>query len=113
MKTVLTSETMADWYAGFLEEDLPTNLHHPVRVTDPEDGQGAHLHGLNLYRVHALRHMLELAQGGIPDSADPDLHREAIERAIARHTQAGVAAMQATGWMAEHWLAAYAVLAFR
>jgi hypothetical protein len=113
MKTVLTSETMADWYAGFLEEDLPTNLLHPVRVTDPEDGQGAHLHGLNLYRVHALRHMLELAQGGIPDSADPDLHREAIERAIARHTQAGVAAMQATGWMAEHWLAAYAVLAFR
>lgn len=113
MKMVLAAERFAEWFEKFLEEGLPSNLLHPVRVTDPEDGQGAHLHGLNLYRVHALRHVLELAAAGIPESLDPDLQRSVIEQAILRHTEAGVEALRAEGWMAEHWLAAYGVLAFR
>ncbi len=33
--------------------------------------------------------------------------------AIERHRAAGEAALTAQGWMSEHWLAAYGVLAFR
>lgn len=113
MKMAFDASSIAEWFGQFLEEGLPSNLLYPVRVTDPEDGQGAHLHGLNLYRVHALRHILELAAAGIPESVDPDLHRTSIEQAILRHTEAGVEALRAEGWMAEHWLAAYGVLAFR
>ena len=105
MKMLRTPHAFGQWYAGFLPEGLPPNLLQPVRVTDPEDGQGAHLHGLNLYRVHALVRLGDLA-------AD-DSGRAAVDRALARHGEAGAAAMRETGWMAEHWLAAYAVLAFR
>jgi hypothetical protein len=113
MKTLFAPEPMAEWYEEFFEEGLPSNLLYPVKVTDPQDGQGAHLHGLNLYRVHALRHVLELARAGIPESADPELHCEVLEMAISRHAQAGAEGMRETGWMSEHWLAAYAVLALR
>jgi Protein of unknown function (DUF2891) len=105
MKTLRTPHAFAAWCARFLPDGLPANLLHPVRVTDPADGQGAHLHGLNLYRVHALVRLDELAKD--------DARRAALDEALARHVEAGAAAMRETGWMAEHWLAAYAVLAFR
>jgi hypothetical protein len=74
---------------------VPANLERPAVVTDPQDGQGAHLHGLNLYRLHALRQLPQAA---------PD--------AVERHRAAGEEALTVDGWMAEHWLAAYGVLAF-
>jgi hypothetical protein len=105
MKSLRTPDAFEQWHARFLPDGLPSNLLHPVRVTDPEDGQGAHLHGLNLYRVHALVRLGDLARD------EPE--RAALEQALARHVEAGALAMRETGWMAEHWLAAYAVLAFR
>ncbi len=79
-------------------------LSEPARVTDAGDGQGAHLHGLNLYSVHAFRRLAECV--------DPS-EQDAFAAALDRHITAGLEALRAPGWMSEHWLAAYGVLAFR
>jgi len=67
---VLDSSDFGPWWAGFAPAEFPERFLTPAIVTDPQDGQGAHLH-----------------------AADDALSDE--------------------GWMAEHWLGAYAVLAFR
>ncbi len=92
----------AQWWASYAPEGLPANLAHPAVVTDPDDGQGAHLHGLNLYRVHALRRLVPLV---------PRAQRAAFESALTAHASAGAAALADRGWMSEHWLTAFAVLA--
>jgi hypothetical protein len=96
MKALLDPPAFDAWYRRFNGAVVPANLQRPAIVTDPGDGQGAHLHGLNLYRIHALRQL-------------PQAAPEAVER----HRAAGEAALVAEGWMSEHWLAAYGVLAFR
>lgn len=105
MYELLESESFDRWFQGFTGGVIPPQVLHPAEVTDPEDGQGAHLHGLNLYRVHALDRLL-------PVLPDPE-HAAVVREAAMRHVEAGAAALQAEGWMAEHWLAAYGVLAFR
>ena len=96
MRELLTAADVDVWFQRFNGARVPANLERPVEVTDPEDGQGAHLHGLNLYRIHALRQLPQVA----PDAVDQ-------LRAAAE------AALTSKGWMSEHWLAAYGVLAFR
>jgi hypothetical protein len=96
MRDLLDTAAFDAWYARFNGGCVPVNLEYPAVVTDPQDGQGAHLHGLNLYRIHALRQLPQAA---------PD--------AVERHRAAGEEALTAEGWMSEHWLAAYGVLAFR
>jgi hypothetical protein len=106
MADLLTRESFDEWLEVFLgDEWLSHNLLRPAQVTDADDGQGAHLHGLNLYRVHALRVLAQRKQS--EDQA------WLIQHAIEAHTTAGTEALSAEGWMAEHWLAAYGVLAFR
>lgn len=105
MESLLDRERFTPWYRQFNGGRPPAELARPAEVTDPEDGQGAHLHGLNLYRVHGFRRLLAVAT-----AAD---EREFLEQAIEAHAEAGLAALTAEGWMAEHWLAAYGVLAFR
>jgi hypothetical protein len=95
MRDLLDPAAFAEWFARFNGGCVPANLERPAVVTDPQDGQGAHLHGLNLYRLHALRQLPQAA---------PD--------AVERHRAAGEEALTVDGWMAEHWLAAYGVLAF-
>ena len=103
MREVLDPDEFVEWFELFSEEGVPTNLSLPAVVTDDDDGQGAHLHGLNLYRIHALRILRD-------DASGTDL--EYIDAAIRRHTAPAAAALTAKGWMSEHWLAAYGVLAF-
>jgi Protein of unknown function (DUF2891) len=103
MRDLLTPEAFADWYAGFLPDGrLAENLLRPAVVDDGDDGQGAHLHGLNLYRAHALR----LLAGTSADGAS-------LPEAAEAHWAAAAGAVASGNWMQEHWLAAYAVLASR
>jgi hypothetical protein len=105
MKVLVTPESFDEWYEGFLEEGLPDNLMYPARVTDPTDGQGAHLYGLNLYRAHALLRLSDLAID--------ELERRVMDLAVMRHVDAAADGLRDQGWMTQHWLAAYAVLALR
>ncbi len=102
MTAVLPPEEFAAWFSAFLPT-LPPALLVPATVTDPLDGQGAHLHGLNLYRAFAFFRLV-----GHLDPTDP---RVAPMRAAAStHADAALPAVTGSGYMAEHWLAAYAVL---
>jgi hypothetical protein len=92
MRSLLLTPDFEQWWTAFNGRTVPAHLAEPALVTDATDGQGAHLLGLNLYRVHALRRL-----GAEPSDA---LLAAADEALTAR------------GWMAEHWLAAYGVLAF-
>jgi hypothetical protein len=81
----------------------PATLFTPATVTDPSDGQIAHLHGLNLHRAwcwHRLAHALPAGDDRIP----------AILDAARTHTHASLP--QATGgaYAVEHFLAYYALL---
>jgi hypothetical protein len=95
-----------EWLTRFLPglaSGKPAALFTPAEVTDPGDGQGAHLHGLNLYRAYAFGLLADALPAG--DERAPVL-REARER----HAAASLPAITGAGWMVEHWLAAYAVL---
>jgi hypothetical protein len=106
MSELLEPQPFAEWLAAFLpglREGAPAAIFEPVAVTDPTDGQGAHLHGLNLYRAHAFD---RLAKRLPSDDARQDVLREASRR----HAGASLPAVSGSDWMVEHWLAAYAVL---
>lgn len=100
----------ADRFAGWLGEFLPElsnrrpgALFTPAVVTDPTDGQGAHLHGLNLHRAYGFGLLARL----LPDG---DSRRAPLLQARDAHAAASLPAIVGGGWMTEHWLATYAVL---
>lgn len=96
----------AAWLDGFLPDLgrlLPANLFAPVTVTDPTDGQLAHLAGLNLSRAAAFVVLAERLGGD-------DGRHEPLLVAAARHASASLDATRGTDYMLEHWLVAYAVL---
>ena len=106
LAAVLPVNSFRGWLTGFLPglaASEPLSLFRPAAVTDPEDGQGAHLHGLNLYRAYAFG----LLAGLLP--AD-DERVPVLLAARDRHAAASRPAIAGSGWMLEHWLAAYAVL---
>jgi hypothetical protein len=105
MAELLLPDSFGQWTEDFVgAPGLGGNLFVPALVTDGDDGQGAHLHGLNLYRAHAFRYLAR-RQGG-----DVAL---AFEDVADRHLEASLPAVTGSNWMQEHWLAAYAVLALR
>ena len=104
MSEVLESSDFGPWWAGFAPAKFPEGFLAPAIVSDPLDGQGAHLHGLNLYRIRGLRRLLPYASSA---------QRRLFEVSLRAHEQAADDALSDEGWMAEHWLGAYAVLAFR
>ena len=81
----------------------PATLFTPAVVSDPADGQIAHLHGLNASRAWCWRRIAESLPAGDP--------RVGPAVAAAR-THAGAALPHVVGddYNVEHWLAAYAVL---
>ena len=106
MSELLAPERFAGWLAAFLPglgAGAPATLFEPVAVTDPTDGQGAHLHGLNLYRAHAL----DVLAARLPAGGSA---AEVLHAASRRHAAASLPAVSGSDWMVEHWLAAYAVL---
>lgn len=106
LAAVLPAAAFSGWLADFLPGlavGEPAGLFLPAEVTDPRDGQGAHLHGLNLYRAHVFGLLAELLPGDDPRVA-------VLQAARERHAAASLPAISGAGWMVEHWLAAYAVL---
>jgi hypothetical protein len=100
------AEEFPEWLSRFLPrlaDGRPESLLTPALVTDPTDGQGAHLHGLNLYRAYGFGLL-----AGRLDADDPRV--DVLLAARARHAAASLPAVVGEGWMVEHWLACYAVL---
>src|SRR5579884_710263 len=91
-----------DWFDAFLPR-LPQTLLTPAIVSDPTDGQIAHLHGLNLSRASCWRRIAD----ALPDD---DARRETIDDAIERHADAAMPHVVGSHYNVEHWLAAYATL---
>jgi hypothetical protein len=104
MSEVLDSAEFGPWWARFAPAEFPQTFLTPALVADPDDGHGAHLHGLNLYRIRGLRRLLPFANAS---------QRKVFDVSLRAHEQAADAALSDQAWMAEHWLGAYAVLAFR
>jgi hypothetical protein len=98
VRRVLAPAEFAAWFDAFLPE-IPL---HQEMVTDPTDGQLAHLDGLNLSRAW----MLEGIAAGLP----PDHKRRRAIREMARkHREAGLASVTGEHYEGGHWLASFAV----
>ena len=104
MSRILPVDTFPAWLEAFLPGlGSSTPIVTPVEVSDPSDGQIAHLAGLNLSRAASM-----VAIASRLDDADP---RQAhlVEMATL-HADASLDAATGSDYMLEHWLAAYATL---
>ena len=107
MSRLLAQPEFADWLAAFLPgiaDGDPVTLFTPAVVTDPSDGQIAHLHGLNASRAYCFRRIAE----SLPES---DVRIGPALAAARTHLDAALPHVIGDDYMVEHWLAAYAVLA--
>ena len=106
MASLLPVEDFSRWLSRFLPgivDSLPAPLFTPAEVTNPADGQGAHLHGLNLSRAWCWRRLAETLPGDDPRVV-------ACEDAALRHADAGLEDAATGPYMVTHWVPAYAVL---
>ena len=106
MTKVLPPDDFAEWLGVFLpgiERGDPAALFTPAVVSDPTDGQIAHLHGLNASRAWCWRRLA----ASLPDG-DPRI--AAALRTARVHARAVLPHVVGEDYMVEHWLAAYAVL---
>lgn len=101
MRKLMNPETFPLWIEGFLPA-AGSSWMTPAFISDPTDGQIAHLHGLNLSRAWALG---ELA------AALPDRREELLAMRVA-HMDASLDAVAGSHYMVEHWVVAYALLLF-
>lgn len=107
MIEVCDGDAFVAWLGDFLPglaSGPPDNLAMPVEVSDPSDGQIAHLHGLNLHRAYGWT---RLAATLTPE----DTRRGPLEAAAQRHLDASLPVVCGADYVVEHWLAAYAILA--
>ena len=89
-------------FAAWLDTFLPTIPLQPEKVTDPTDGQLAHLDGLNLSRAWMLE--------GIAAALPADNKRKASIADLARrHREAGLASVTGEHYEGGHWLGSFAV----
>ena len=93
MRRVLPAREFAGWFNRFLPK---INL-RPAIVTDPTDGQLAHLDGLNLSRAWML------------EGIDSVLHRPDLAQLAATHREAGVKAVSGAHYEGAHWLGTFAM----
>jgi len=106
MSRVLDPAAFAGWLDRFLPglgDGHPKSLFEPAEVSDPTDGQIAHLHGLNLYRAYAFQLLAQTL-------GDGDTRGSMMRDAAARHAAASLPAVSGGDYVVEHWLACYAVL---
>jgi len=105
MGRLLSPTAYPTWLGRFLpglDAGEPGSLFAPAVVSDASDGQIAHLHGLNLSRGWAMAAVAER----VPSAATARL----LLDGAARHAEAALPHVAGSGYMVEHWLAAYAVL---
>ncbi|HEV2529623.1 MAG TPA: DUF2891 domain-containing protein [Thermomicrobiales bacterium] len=103
---IFPDDRFAAWLTAFLPalgDALPPALAHPVTVDDPTDGQGGHLHGLNLSRAWTMRRIAAALPPG-------DHRRSPLERAAGDHAVTALPHVVGSSYMVEHWLAVYALL---
>ncbi len=105
MRRVLSRDAFTNWIYNFLPDARDERLARwlePVTPPDRSDGKFAHLDGLNLSRAWMM-------QGVV--SALPEGHElySLLERAAARHAEAGLRGASGDDWMGTHWLASFAV----
>ena len=100
MRDVLSGNEFAQWI-GDLKARLPDVLLTPATVTDRNDGQIAHLDGLNLSRAWCWRLIAGALDG-------PE--RILAEEAATCHIESALPHV-AGDYMGEHWLASFALLA--
>lgn len=111
---VLPPRAFAPWFDAFLplaRDSVPRQLFDPVTVSDPTDGQIAHLAGLNLSRAWSMR-AISTVLDRIPAGGDDDGVADtvvALRSSAARHAEAGMVHVVGGHYMVEHWLAAYAL----
>lgn len=98
VRRVLPPAEFARWFDAFLPE-IPL---HSETVTDPTDGQLAHLDGLNLSRAW----MLEGIASGLPQNYQ---RRRSILELARKHREAGLAAVTGAHYEGGHWLGSFAV----
>lgn len=106
MSRILDPLEFSPWLQRFLPrlaDSAPDTLFQPVIVTDPTDGQIAHLHGLNLSRAWAFT---ALAARIPPD----DDRVSPLLDAAERHASASLPYVVGSDYMVSHWLAVYATL---
>jgi len=106
MARILPPGEFGGWLSMFLpgiEWGRPASLFTPAVVSDPSDGQIAHLHGLNASRAWCWRRI-----AGALSAGDPR-----VEQALAAAAGHGAAALPhvlGDDYAVEHWLVCYAVL---
>lgn len=104
MRRVLAPREFAAWLDRFLPR-IPRHAGAawliPGEVRDHNDGKLAHLDGLNLSRAW----MLQGVAAGLPPR-DPRI--PALDAAMLRHAQAGLAAVSEANYYGSHWLGSFA-----
>ena len=104
MSRILPESTFQSWLGEFLPGLAATEpIFTPAVVSDPADGQGAHLVGLNLSRAAS---MLAIT-AKLPDD---DPRQEPLRSMADAHAEASLDSVTGSDYMVEHWLAAYATL---
>ena len=107
MQRTLSAQEHRVWFARFLPDWTPPTLGRwlePARVPDRNDARLVHLDGLNLSRAWCWRRLARAF-------ALEDERRALAEAAAARHLDASLAQAVGSHYVAEHWLATFAVLA--
>lgn len=100
MRRVLPAADFARWSSAFLPQQAVASL-VPAVVTDPTDGQLAHLDGLNLSRAWMLE--------GIAAALPAGRRRSPLERVAAQHREAGLRAVSGQHYEGGHWLGSFAM----
>lgn len=105
MRHVLEPDDFFPWLGAFLPglPDEPRSISTPADVSDPTDGQIAHLHGLNLSRAWGW-----MVLASSLDDGDP--RRAAMIESAQRHAAVSMPFVVGSDYAVEHWLAVYAML---
>lgn len=105
MRHTLGPDDVLPWLQSFLPglPTAPRAMLQPAEVSDPTDGQIAHLHGLNISRAWGWMVLAE----ALP-SNDP--RRAPLIASAERHAAASMPFVTGSDYAVEHWLAVYAML---
>ncbi len=101
MQRLMDIDVFASWADSFLPRTGGEWLELAI-VSDPTDGQIAHLHGLNLSRAWAFGELAAV----LPDRAAE------LQAMRKRHISASIDVVAGSHYMVEHWVVAYALLLF-
>ena len=104
-RQALGPDDVLPWLHSFLPglPTAPRAMLEPAEVSDPTDGQIAHLHGLNISRAWGWMVLAE----ALP-SNDP--RRAPLIASAERHAAASMPFVTGSDYAVEHWLAVYAML---